>query len=245
MDKGDPTALAESIAAAHAWWREAGVDLAYRDEPQRWLADEAEALPAPTAKTVELLPEKPKIGGDREAWPRDLAGFARWWLEEPTLDSAVRGRVGPRGPANAALMIVAPMPEAEDREVLLSGAQGRLLTNMVRAMGTAPDETYFATALPRHTPLPDWPDLAANGLGDVLRHHIELVAPQRLIVLGRDVLPLLGHDPAQAAPSVSEMSIQSRKLPWLSSYAPGRLLDHPRYRAQLWRRWLDWTGTGQ
>jgi uracil-DNA glycosylase len=78
----------------------------------------------------------------------------------------------------------------------------------------------------------------------VLLHHLALAAPERLIVLGRDVLPLLGHDPAQAAPSVRELTIQSRKLPLLGSYAPGRLLDHPRLRTELWRQWLDWTGTG-
>ena len=32
--------LAESIAAVQAWWRDAGVDLAFHDEPQGWLAEE-------------------------------------------------------------------------------------------------------------------------------------------------------------------------------------------------------------
>jgi DNA polymerase len=246
METGTPPSLAESIAAAQAWWREAGVDLAYRDEPQAWLAPEqdvVETAPAPAASAAE--PERQRIGGERARWPRELAAFAQWWLEEPSLDSALRGRVSPRGPARAPLMVLVPMPETEDRDTLLSGPHGRLLANMARAMGFAADEVYFASALPRHTPLPDWTALAADGLGDVLLHHLALAAPQRLIVLGRDVLPLLWHDPAQAAPAVSELSIQSAKLPFLSSYAPGRLLDHPRLRAELWRQWLDWTGTEQ
>ena len=140
-------------------------------------------------------------------------------------------------------MIVVPMPEMEDSDVLLSGPHGRLLANMARAMGFAPDEVYLTSALPRHVPLPDWTALSAGGLGEVLRHHINLARPKRLLTLGNDVLSLLGHGLAQPAPSVSELSILSRKLPVLSSYAPGRLLDHPRLRAELWRKWLDWTGT--
>ena len=244
MDTGNPPTLSESVAAAHAWWREAGVDLSYLDEPQVWLAPEPGEIVAPPVEKRVAPPPAPTIGGDHAAWPRELAGFARWWLEEPSLDTTVRGRVSPRGPAGAALMILVPMPEADDSDTLLSGPQGRLLANMVTAMGVAPDQAYFAAALPRHTPLPDWDELGAQGMGEVLRHHVQLAAPQRLIVLGRDVLPLLGHDPAQAAPAVSELSIQSRMLPLLSSYAPGRLLEHGRYRAQLWQRWLEWTGTG-
>lgn len=246
MEENSPPTLAESIAAAQAWWHDAGVDLAFHDEPQTWLAPLPgdQATPSPASSAVKTEQSPTRIGGDRSQWPRDVASFARWWLDEASLDPAMRGRIAPHGPANPALMIVVPMPEVEDRETLLTGPQGRLLANMVRAMGAARDEVYLASALARHTPMADWDHWLAAGMGEVLMHHIELVAPERLIVLGRDVLPLLGHDPAQPAPAVSELSIQTRKLSWLSSYAPGRLLEHPRYRAQLWRRWLDWTGTG-
>ena len=246
MASPTPSSLADAIAAAQAWWREAGVDLAYQDEPRTWLAPErteerVETRPAPAA-----VSEKQHIGGDRGGWPGDLASFRQWWLEEPSLDpGGTRGRLAPRGPARAPLMVLVPMPEAEDRDALLSGPQGRLLGNMVRAMGFAAEAIYFAAALPRHTPSADWGAIVDAGMGQVLRHHLELAAPQRLLVLGRDVLPLLGHDLAQAAPAVSELSIQSGKLPLLSSYAPGRLLEHPRPRSELWRRWLDWTGTGE
>jgi uracil-DNA glycosylase len=248
MDPAPPLTLAESLAAAQGWWREAGVDLDYRDEPQTWLAPEpVEGEATPRVPDAAPEPVRPRIGGDPTAWPRDLAGFRQWWLEEPSLDPAgTRGRVAPRGAAEAPLMVLVTMPEADDSDTLLSGSAGRLVANMARAMGFTPDETYVAAALPRHTPLPDWPALTADGLGDVLLHHLALAAPQRLIVLGRDVLPLLGHDPAQSAPLVSEMAIQGRKLPLLATYAPGRLLEHTRHRAELWRRWLEWTGpTGE
>lgn len=248
MDPAPPPTLAEALAAAQAWWREAGVDLAYKDAPQAWLApeaEEAEAISAMPAAPPALA--RPRLGGDAALWPRNLPAFRQWWLEEPSLDpGGTRGRVAPRGVARAPLMVLVAMPEAEDRDTLLSGVQGRLVANMARAMGFGPEQTYLAAALPRCTPLPDWPALAADGMGQVLLHHLALAAPQRLIVLGRDVLPLLGHDPAQAAPFVSEVAIQSGTVPLLASYAPERLLQHPRLRAELWRRWLEWTGpTGE
>jgi DNA polymerase len=237
--------LAESIAAAQAWWREAGVDLAFHDEPQGWLADEAPPVEVKAAPARVAPPPKPRVGGDPAAWPQDLAAFRRWWLEEPSLDDGgVNPRLAPRGEAGAALMLLVPMPEAGDRDTLLSGAEGRLLTSLATAMGLAPEQVYLAAALPRHTALPDWERLSADGLGEVLLHHVRLANPRRLLVLGTRILPLLGHDPAQAAPAVSELAIQDRSVPVLTSYAPERLLGNARQRAGLWQRWLDWTDEG-
>jgi DNA polymerase len=239
--------LAESIAAAQDWWREAGVDFTYHDEPAGWLAVEAPvaepvareaATPAPAPRT----PERPPVGGDRSRWPQDLAGFARWWLDEPSLDDGgLHPRVAPRCVDSAELLMLVPMPEAEDHESLLSGPHGRLLTSFALAAGFAPDTVAVAAALPRHTAAPDWDGLAARGHGEVLLHLLALAAPKRLIVLGRRILPLLQHDLPQGAPSVSELTIQGRSMPLLSTYAPENLLMHARERAGLWQRWLEWT----
>ena len=238
--------LAESIAAAQAWWREAGVDLVYHDEPQGWLTEPepaTEPLAAPAANPAPA--PRPRIGGDRAGWPQDLAGFRDWWLTEPSLDQdGTYPRIAPRGEAGAPVMLLVPMPETGDSDTLLSGAEGRLLASFAAAAGLDPAAMYWASALPRHTPLPDWDRLCADGLGEVLLHQIGLAAPERVIVFGRNVSPLLGHDPAQPAPAVSEIAIQGRSVPLLTTYAPGRLLDHPRLRKELWQRWLDWTDEG-
>jgi hypothetical protein len=245
-DKPPSPTLTESIAAAQAWWREAGVDLAFRDEPQPWLAEDAPAA-APVRKAAEkpAAPPKPRIGGDPSTWPQDLPAFRQWWLDEPSLDQGgLNPRFAPRGEAGAALMLLVPMPEAEDRDSLLSARDGRLLASLASAMALTPEQVYLATALPRHTPMPDWERLTTDGLGEVLLHHIRLAGPQRLIVLGTRILPLLGHDPAQAAPAVSELAIHGASVPMLTSYAPERLLANARQRAGLWRAWLDWTDEG-
>lgn len=241
--------LAQSIAAAQEWWRDAGVEFSYSEEPRGWLADDEPAAAEPVrAEPVPVSPkqpERPPIGGDRSAWPQDLAGFAQWWLGEASLDeSGTHPRIAPRVAAGAELLLLVPMPEADDGDTLLAGPQGRLLASFALAAGLAPDRVAIAAALPRHTPLPDWRALAANGHGEVLLHLLALAGPKRLIVFGRDVLPLLRHDPPQGAPVVSELTIQDRPLPVLSTYSPGRLLENARLRAGLWQRWLEWTDEG-
>jgi DNA polymerase len=133
------------------------------------------------------------------------------------------------------------MPEESDRDTLLSGLQGRLLASFAQAAGLAPEAVAYAAALPRHTPMPDWDGLVAGGLGDVLLHMLGLSAARRVMVLGRSISPLFGHDPTQAAPAVSELAIQGRSVPVLTTYAPERLLENARLRASLWQRWLEWT----
>lgn len=140
-------------------------------------------------------------------------------------------------------MFVVPMPEADDADALLSGREGRLLASLARAMELSEERVYLASALPAHDVAPDWAALAEGGLGDVLRHHVALAAPQRVIVFGGSILPLFGHDPAQGAPAPSEIAIQAGALPLLATLAPGNLLRSAGQRALLWRRWLDWTDT--
>jgi DNA polymerase len=188
-------ALRDQLAAAFAWWREAGVDCGFHDEPMRWLApavaEERAQPPAQAARRKDPPappPEEARPALDRAAWPQDLASFAAWWLAEPSLDDGrVTGRVPPRGRQGAELMIVAPEPEHEDRERLLSGPQGRLLEAVLLAAGMAADDVYVASALPRHTPMVDWAAARARGIGEVLAHHIGLAAPKRLIAFGGNV----------------------------------------------------------
>jgi DNA polymerase len=193
----------------------------------------AAAAPADT-------PAVPAI--DRSHWPQDLTGFTAWWLSEPALDDGrASGRVPPRGPAGAGVMVIVPEPERGDADRLLSGPQGRLLDAMLAAMEIAPEQAYLASVLPRHMPMPDWAALAAKGLGAVLCHHVALVRPQRLIALGGNILPLLGHDPAQSPAVLREFNHEGLTIPLLTGKALVALLERPRWKAGLWQGWLDWT----
>ena len=125
------------------------------------------------------------------------------------------------------------MPEEQDDTALLSGAQGRLVGNIARALGLSAAQTYRATALPAHLPLPDWDGLAAQGLGAVLAHHVALVAPARVLLLGGALPGLFGA----SGTALREIA----GVPALASYAPDRLLGHPPQLARLWQQLLEWT----
>lgn len=241
-----PSPLQTDIAAALDWWRGAGVDAVYADEPQAWLADPASEAPASPGEGKRAeKPEPPPaalIGGPRAAWPRDLESFKEWWLAEPLLDEGgLAPRVAPVGEAGAALMVLVAMPEEGDRDTLLSGPQGRLLDGFLAAAGLAPEQVYRAAALPRHTQLADWGELERQGLGAVLAHHVALAKPKRLIVLGRNILPLCGHDPAQGAQKLRAFNHEGGRVPALYEVGLERLLSNWQSRARLWQRWLEWT----
>lgn len=244
---GPSADLAEQFAAAIDWWRQAGVDCDFADSPVRWLGDvQAETKKAaeaqkPTPRRAEqpTAPPAPRMGGDRTSWPASFADFVPWWLAEPSLGPPAR-RIAPRGETGADLMVLVPMPEAEDGDILLSGHHGALIANMQRAMGLAPDAVCIAAALPSHLPHPGWDSLRDHGLGDVLLHLLNLAAPRRLLVLGMDILPLLAVEKRRG---VQQLPLDGRTLPLLASHAPDNLLSNAAARAQLWQRWLEWTDT--
>jgi DNA polymerase len=242
-DRAKP-GFAEEIAGAIDWWRDAGVDCDFNDEPANWLpapAGEAETavsrISAPPLPPPE--PEKPTIS--RSDWPQDLAAFTEWWMSDPLLDDGrTSGRVPPRGSQGAEFMIIVPDPERDDDVSLLAGPQGKLLDAMLAAMGIAPDRVYLASVLPRHMPMADWPALTDKGFGALLCHHVKLAAPRRLIALGSNILPLLGNDPAHNPAVLRSFNHEGVTLPLLAGKSLAALLERPRWKAGLWQAWLDW-----
>ena len=240
---------AEELIAAIDWWRSAGVEHDFTDEAQNWLARPepeapADPAPAPVSATTFTAPPPPglaQIGGGAALWPQDLAAFQAWWLAEPELDEGqIAGRVAPRGPIGAELMVMVDNPEAQDGDHLLSGPRGRMVKGIVAALGLAADAVYFASVLPRHMPLPDWAALAQRGLGDLARHHVALAAPKRLIGFGSHVSSLLGHDPAKSVQPLPQIWRLGAALPALAAPELESLLARPIGKARLWQALLDW-----
>lgn len=252
------------LAAVLDWWREAGVDYGFADAPRQWIvaADKQGEAPVevdpnsfPAVRTIAVAAPTPvgePFGGDRARWPATLPAFAEWWLTEPALDAGqARARVPPRGAVAAPLMILVPEPEAQDGDTLLSGARGRLLAAMLAAMGLNEDQVYFASALPRHTPMADWRDLAARGLGDVLHMHVALARPERIIGFGRQFLtlgqpavfasPLQDHVLPQSGPNCRHFRHQGESVPLLVASDLGSLLERPIAKRNFWLQWLTWS----
>ena len=249
-------APADALEAAFGWWREAGVDSDYTEEPASWLAEpeveEAVTAPRPSPvmrepeqtpleRAFDNIPAAEAIGGDNAGWPRDLAAFREWWMSEKSLAPVgADRRLPPRGVAGAKVWIVIPQPMEGDGEALLSGDAGRLVEAILRAIGVAPHEAYLASALPASLALPDWNDLAARGLGPVLHHHIALSSPMRVIAFGRALAPLFGIAPENARePAVVRLG--ETVLPLMIAPELAELARSPERRRNFWNRWLEWT----
>ncbi|WP_299192850.1 hypothetical protein [uncultured Erythrobacter sp.] len=253
------TPLTDELKAALQWWQMAGVEHDFSDDATDWLAgedavtaqsagDAAENAPATRRNQGQVgsaSPQKSEVARIAlmgELPPDTLEVFCKWWLEAPGLDAiGPRGRIAPRGVAKPDLMVLVLDPEEQDRDHLLSGPRGKLLANMLAAMGISSERTYFASALPRHTPVADTASLAASGLDDVTLHHIGLVSPQKLVVFGSDILPLLKQDVSNPETSLREINQNSAEVPLLVSEGLDSLLAMPRLKARFWRRWIEWS----
>lgn len=234
------------MTAALDWWREAGVADHFLDAPQDWLAapEPGARGSGPTVAEAPHQPPPPAIGGPRQDWPATLADFAPWWLAEPSLAPPGARRLAPRGPANPPLMVLVPMPAGDDDEALLSGRAGRMLGGFLAAAGLAADEIYLASALPAHMPLPDWGALAEQGLGAVLAHHVALVAPARLLILGwGGISTLMDHASTHKPADLRSFNHDRGSVPAIAALDLEAMLAKPALKAGLWQRWLDWTGT--
>lgn len=253
MTAANPPDLAQEFEAALAWWRDAGVDLDYHDDATEWLAEEAPPVPqavaaAPKEKSAQPAEKKArppleKIGGPKDRWPLQLAEFQQWWRESPVLDAlGAAPRVPPRGNAEAPLMVIVPEPEETDRDTLLSGQRGELLASFLKAAQVDAEAIYVASALPRHTPMPDWEAMHGAGLGDLLCHHVKLAAPKRVLVFGRNILPLLGHDMAQGSAVLRDFNHDGFSVPLMGAASLGELVRAPARRKRFWHNWLEWTG---
>lgn len=237
--------LAAAINAALQWWHDAGVDCDFADEPQDWLAASNPKPVKPLTKSAAKAPETvtKTIGGGRSAWPATLAEFVPWWLSEASLAPAGAVRMAPVGPETPPLMVIVPMPEESDRETLLAGPIGNLLDGFLAAAGLSRDKIYLASALPARVAAPDWADLAKQGLGDLIAHHVGLIRPERLILFGQSgISTLLGNDSPNTCWHLRPIYQGDAGIPVLSAYDLETMVARPALKAKLWSRWLDWTG---
>ena len=246
--------FSDELSGALDWWRDAGVDADFSDDPIDRLAEAdaerkavetqskppAKTQPSQTGEIVEHSPAM--LGGDQDLWPTNLEAFARWWMEESSLEAGGTGpRVAPRGPRGGQLMIVVSQPGPDDKDQLLEGRHGQLVQSFLRATGLDTAQVYYASALPRAVAMPDWRKLCAIGLGTLLAHHIAVAKPDRLLVLSRNILPLMGHDVAQGSHLLTSEHGMERDVPVLAAAGPEELLRSAQRRKRLWQDWLDWT----
>jgi uracil-DNA glycosylase len=209
------------------WWVEAGVDTLVDEHPRDWLAAPAKASPAaaPAAAPAEA------------ALPTDLAAFRQWLLTHPGGHGAVADRIDAHGDPAHGTVIVIDMPEREDRAAgrLLSGEIGALFDRMLSAIALDRDRIYLMPMAPARSLTGRLRPDEAAALARLVRHHLALAAPRRLLLLGdAPAQALLGQPAARARDQVHQLDLDGRLVLTVASIHPRLVHERADYRKPAW-----------
>lgn len=216
---------ATTAASALDWWREAGVDTIVEDEPRDWLA--RTRPPAPAAPAAPAPPPVVQL-------PDTLDAFVAW-RTGPDAPEAEWGNplLPPEGDPACGLMMVVDMPGSAG---LFDDAAGKLFDRMLAAIGRDRDSIYLVSlAVARPLGNRIAPE-AADQLADLMKHHITLVAPKRLFLLGQaPSRAILGMDRTTLPQSLHSVNLESFNVEAVASHHPRFLLERPAAKADAWK----------
>lgn len=217
---------AKTAASALEWWRDAGVDVLVEDAPRDWLA----ALPQPVAAVAATV--------SATALPDTIEAFLAWRLgaDAPETDwGAVK--IAASGPVDADLMVLVDCPEREDVDVLMSGAAGKLFDRMLAAIGRSRADIHLAALCAGRPVAGRMPREIEARLGEIARHHVALVAPKRLLVMGnaasRAILPTDTHGLGESLQVLNHKD--GKRTEVVASFHPRFLMEKPAAKAEAWR----------
>jgi uracil-DNA glycosylase family 4 len=219
---------AQAAASALDWWQEAGVDTLVEDTPRDWLAPAA-AHSAPATLAAEPASAAP---------PATLAEFEAWRVSAAAPDTGWGPPIAPGGDAASGLMILLDMPERDDAAAgqLLAGNAGRLFDRMLAAIGRDRQSIYLASlAVARPISGRISPEAAA-ALGEITRHHIGLVRPKRLLVMGDAAnRAVLGTSAAASRSILHVVKHDAGQSEAVATFHPRFLLENPAQKARAWK----------
>lgn len=223
----------QSLASTLEWWRDAGVDMLVEDDPHDWLiraappADPATSPAAVTAPVAEILPDT-------------LDAFVEWRLGDAAPEAGwLSPHFAPTGPADAEWVLLTDMPEAEDGERLMDGAAGRLLDRMLAAIGLSRESVHLASlavARPMTGRIP--PEQEAR-LIELARHHLTLLQPKKLLLLGQAASRVLTEtNSGGSADSIHAVNHFGAKTLVVATFHPRFLLERPVAKSEAWKHLL-------
>jgi uracil-DNA glycosylase len=219
----------EMIASALAWWQDSGVDTMIDEVASPWILREVKpAAPVPAPEKVEA------------PLPASLAEFHEWLATSTELDPVAgpaSNRIAVSGQADARLMILIDMPEAEDRAAghLIAGEAGPLFERMLAAIGHDRSTCLIATFCPGRAAGGIIPQMASERLTAIARHHLALARPERLWLMGQAVSrALLGADIRPGLGRLHNFNHEGGIVAAVSSFSPRFLLANPKRKAAAW-----------
>ena len=239
MDQQGQFAASKMIESLTSWWELAGVDAAVGDKAVDWLALDAKSevvAPAPVKQaTQQQIPLEAKA-----EWPQDIEVLRKMIADGAALPGNAFGNlpVAPVGPGNAKLMLVSDLPDGDELAAgkLGRGATVKLFERMLAAIGVNLNDCYWttlATTVPATGELPDaiLPELAA-----FVRHQINLVDPENIIMLGSSACrALLGLELMEARGNLRDFNHDGGKKAVVTTFHPRTLIARPQMKGQAWK----------
>ena len=218
-----------NAASTLDWWRDAGVDVLVEDTAFDWFA----------APAVDARAPAPAVSAAAsDALPDTMQAFAAWRLGAAAPDAGWRGAaLAAEGDPAAELMVLVDCPERDDADRLMQGRAGALFDRMLAAMGRSRADVYLAAVCLRRPTTGRMPRDTHETLARIARHHVELAAPRRLLVLGDAA--------SRAVLATNDGAIRGRLHALnhrngtvthaVASFHPRFLLDQPAAKAEAWR----------
>jgi DNA polymerase len=222
----DRTQNWESLAAsALQWWSDAGVDTLVEESPRDWFA---KAVAAPAPPQIEVA--RPTVA----ALPESLEAFVAWraGAHAPEASWGALCTVAEGDPASPWMFVV----DCPDGDSILEGANGRVFDRMLAAIGLDRASVYLAPLAIARPLAGTIPRDALAGLGPLLRHHVALAAPKRLLVMGQAAnRALLGSDRETQRGSLHAVNLNGASISAVASLSPAGLIRQPAAKAECWK----------
>jgi len=251
VERGQDDDFAGLAASALSWWAEAGVDVLVQEAPRDWLkaplANEPPARPersrgAP-AEAERVRRPSTSLGTSAaaglEPLPDQLALFQDWLRASDKLPFATptAPRVCPSGDPASGLMIMTGMPSSEDcaAGTMVSGAAGRLFDRMLAAIGRSRETVYLAGLSCLRPPAGRLDAANAGRCAEVALHHVGLVGPKAVLLMGDACSrALLGLGATQARGKVHMIETPAGPVNAIVTLSPDYLLAQPSSKAFAW-----------
>jgi uracil-DNA glycosylase family 4 len=228
---GGQNRFGDTIASALGWWVEAGVDTSISETPRNWLVPPARLAVVPSAQVTPAL----------SALPADLSAFQRFLAEEDYVPGAppASRRLTPFGEPDAGLMVIVDMPDTSDFQAraLLGGECARLFDAMLAALGRTRETVYVAPLSPARIGAAGRiaSDIAAP-LAGLMRHHVALVRPRAIMLMGEETSrALLGMNRAEARGALRPVNHDGGTVSAIAVPHPRTLRQQPGLKADAWR----------
>ncbi|BCH53759.1 uracil-DNA glycosylase [Agrobacterium vitis] len=201
--------------------------------------------PRPAASTPLAIPDETAINDARFAAEsaRSLAELkaALEGFSSCNLKTSARSTIFAEGPAEAGIMVIGPIPSADDdREGLaFSGRTGALLDRMLAAIGLGRDALLLTTAIPWRGPGDRMPTPAEAAIcRPFIERQIALAEPKAVLLLGNFTARFFFGGTSTIHSMRGEwrdVAAGGHGVAAMATFHPQELLQAPATKALAWR----------